>query len=138
MHKLIAELAGAAAHGDVYDDTVGWFIRLLFTFVACPLTILALALDEQLLGGRYRRLSPLGDISYSTYLIHIPLQMALALMALALGIRSHVFMSPFAMMAFFGVLIALGTLSFRCFERPMQKYMRSWRRPRVATAPTPS
>jgi peptidoglycan/LPS O-acetylase OafA/YrhL len=77
IHAVISAVAGAAARGEVYDDMLGWFFRLLFTFIVCPLTILALALDEQLLGGRYRRLSPLGDISYSTYLIHIPLQMSL-------------------------------------------------------------
>jgi peptidoglycan/LPS O-acetylase OafA/YrhL len=138
MHNLIAGFVGTAARGEVYDDTIGWFFRLLFTFIVCPLTVLALALDEQLLGGRYGRLSPLGDISYSTYLIHIPLQMSLALTALSLGIRSHEFMSPFAMMAFFAVLIGLGTLSFRYFERPIQNVIRSWRRPPVATAASPS
>ncbi len=134
MHNLIAALAGTSAHGEVYEDTVGWFFRLIFTFIVCPLTILALALDEQLLGGRYRRLSPLGDISYSTYLIHIPLQMSLALMALSFGINSYEFMSPFVMMAFFAVLIGLGTLSFRYFERPVQRYVRSARLPKFAAA----
>lgn len=134
MHDVIAGIVGAGAHGEIYDDTVGWFFRLLFTFVACPLTVLALALDEQLLGGRYRLLSPLGDISYSTYLIHIPLQMSLALAALSFGIHSYQFMSPFAMIAFFAVLIGLGTLSYRYFERPMQRIIRSLRVPKVLPA----
>lgn len=138
MHNVIAWLAGTAAHGPVYDDVVGWFFRLLFAFIVCPLTILALALDEQLLGGRYRGLSHLGDISYSTYLIHIPLQMSLALIALSLGIKSYEFMSPFVMIAFFAVLVGLGTLSYRYFERPMQRVIRNWKRPSMAAAVSPS
>ena len=96
------------------------------------ITVLALALDEQILGGRYGRLSALGDISYSTYLIHIPLQMSLALAALSLGIKPMQFMSPWAMLAFFAVLIGLGTLSFRYFERPLQRFIRGFRAPRLS------
>jgi len=134
MHNIVAAIVGPGAHGDVYDDRIGWLFRLLFTFVVSPLTILALALEEQILGGRYRRLSALGDISYSTYLIHIPLQMSLALAALALGIKPMAFMSFWVMLAFFAVLIGLGMLSFRYFERPLQRFIRNWRQPRVATA----
>jgi peptidoglycan/LPS O-acetylase OafA/YrhL len=134
VHKLIAHFAGSAARGDVYDDEVGWFFRLMFTFVATPVTILALALDEQLLGGRYRGLSPLGDISYSTYLLHIPLQMMLALIALQIGLHPKDFMQPWVMGAFFLVLIGLGTLSFRHFERPMQRWVRAAGTRKVAAA----
>ena len=132
LHNLIAWIVGAAAHDASYDDLVGWFFRLMFTFIACPITILALALDEQLLGGRYQRLSALGDISYSTYLLQIPLQISLALLALSLGIPSQAFMSPFAVAAFLAVLIGLGTLSFRYFERPMQRFIRRLRVPKLS------
>ena len=135
LHSLIALIVGAGAHGAYfYDDLVGWLFRLLFTFIVCPTTILALALDEQLLGGRYRPLSALGDISYSTYLLQIPLQISLALLALALGIRSNAFMSPFAVAAFLATLIALGTLSYRYFERPVQRFIRALRLPKLSPA----
>lgn len=137
-HNLIGAIAGASAHGEVYDDVVGWIFRLLFTFFVCPLTILALSLDEQLLGGRYKGLTWLGDISYSTYLIQIPLQMSLALVALSLGLPGRAFMSILVMIAFFGLLIGLGLLSFHYFERPMQRYMRNWAKPQVPFSPPQS
>ncbi len=124
MHMIVAWLAGSASQADDYSDYVGWLFRLLFTFVATPVTILALALDEQFLRGRYERLSHLGDISYSTYLLHFPLQMVLVLLALHFGWTWRLFMRLSFMTAFFAVLIGLGALSFRYFERPMQGWIR--------------
>ena len=45
-----------------------------FILVVSPLTLAALALHEQVLAGRYARVAFLGDISYSTYLLHFPMQ----------------------------------------------------------------
>jgi peptidoglycan/LPS O-acetylase OafA/YrhL len=136
LHGLCYWIAGhiSASAGRLYLGWNGWLFRLLFTFVASPLTILALALDEQVLGGRYKRLSPLGDISYSTYLLHFPMQLALALMALSLGLHSSVFETRPAMMAFFSALILLGMVSYRYFERPFQILMRGFARTRLSPA----
>lgn len=97
----------------------------VFIFVVAPLTIAALALHERVLGGsNWRRLSFLGDISYSTYLLHFPLQLTLALIALHFGWAPQIFMTPYALIAFYAALIGLGALSFNIFERPMQKFLR--------------
>ena len=93
---------------------------LPFIFIISPLTIAALALNEQLLGWRLRQLSFLGDISYSTYLLHFPLQLICVLAALRFGLTPMAFMSPLAMLAFFAGLIALGSASYYGFERPLQ------------------
>ena len=81
-------------------------------------------MHEQLHGLRWAALSFLGDISYSTYLLHFPLQMACALLALQFGWAPQDFMHPLAMLAFFAVLVALGTLSHYGFERPLQAIIR--------------
>ena len=99
-------------------------LLLVFILTASPLTILALALHEQVLGGRYRRLSFLGDISYSSYLIHFPMQLALALLALRFGWQPQVFMNGWALLSFYAVLIALSSASYHLFERPMQALIR--------------
>jgi peptidoglycan/LPS O-acetylase OafA/YrhL len=136
MHHLFYWMAGHLSRdlGRLYLGWNGWLFRLLFTFVVSPLTILALALDEQFLGGRYRSLSPLGDISYSTYMLHIPLQLVLALAALSAGIGSRTFESRWVMIAFFAVLIALGTVSYRYLERPLQTVIRGMARTRLSPA----
>jgi peptidoglycan/LPS O-acetylase OafA/YrhL len=99
-------------------------LLLGFILTASPLTILALALHEQVLGGRYKRLSFLGDISYSSYLLHFPMQLGLALLALRLGWQPQAFMNGWALVSFYAVLIALSSASYHLFERPLQSLMR--------------
>jgi peptidoglycan/LPS O-acetylase OafA/YrhL len=107
---------------------------LAFIFIVSPLTLAALALDEKVLGGRYRGLSFLGDISYSTYMLHFPMQLALALIALRFGLTSANFQTGFAMVAFYAVLIAVGALSYKCVERPLQAVIREAVRSRLPAA----
>jgi peptidoglycan/LPS O-acetylase OafA/YrhL len=100
------------------------FYLLLFIFAVSPATILALALGEQVLGASWQRLSFLGDISYSTYLLHFPMQLALALVAAQHDLGPETFENVPALVLFYIVLIGVGALSFRFFERPMQNWLR--------------
>jgi peptidoglycan/LPS O-acetylase OafA/YrhL len=95
-----------------------------FIFVISPLTLAALALHEELFGGAWARLTFLGDISYSTYLIHFPMQLALALIALRMGWTPTNFQTGYAMAAFYAALILLGWLAYARFERPLQALIR--------------
>ena len=95
-----------------------------FDFVLCPLTVLFLALHETLRGRSYAALGFLGDISYSTYLIHFPMQLTLALLAAHYALAPEFFMQGWVMGAFYAVLIGLGWLSYRYFERPLQSLLR--------------
>jgi len=105
-----------------------------FDFGLCPLTVLALALREH--GGRAtaRWLGFLGDISYSTYLIHFPLQLGCVLLAAPLALPLQFFMQGWVMIAFYVALIALGAASYHWFERPAQSWIRSHALP-IAVAP---
>lgn len=95
-----------------------------FDYLLCPLTVLSLALYESTSGRRFVRLAFLGDISYSTYLLHFPLQLFVVLLALHFGLMPAFFMQSWAMLAFLAALIGLGTLSYRYFERPAQDLLR--------------
>jgi peptidoglycan/LPS O-acetylase OafA/YrhL len=68
-------------------------------------------------GGRI-----VGDITYSTYLIHIPLQMLLLLLAAALPFSLT---SEAGFVVFAGLLISLSVLSYHAFEIKAQRYLRS-------------
>ncbi len=103
-----------------------YFFVCVFIFVVSPLTIVALALHEQVLGGRYTRVSFLGDISYSTYMLHFPMQLALVILALRLGWGPAMFQTPLALGLFYAALIGLGMLSYVYFERPLQNAIRGW------------
>ncbi len=88
-----------------------------------PVTVLALALLETRRGTLGKRVAVLGDISYSSYLLHFPLQLALLLGATALGIHAR-YGSAWLLLAFLVVLAALSLASYRCFEMPVQAALR--------------
>jgi peptidoglycan/LPS O-acetylase OafA/YrhL len=97
---------------------------MAFIFVVVPLTLAALALHEELFGGAWARFTLLGDISYSTYLIHFPMQLTLALLALRFGWVPADFMHGYVMVLFYVVLIGLGWASYTFLERPAQFFIR--------------
>jgi peptidoglycan/LPS O-acetylase OafA/YrhL len=95
-------------------------VTLLF-----PLTLLTLAVCEAYRGTLGKRVSFLGNISYSVYLIHFPLQLAAILAAQAFSIPNTIFSSPWTMLGFFCILIPLSLCSYEFFERPLQRTLRS-------------
>ena len=109
---------------DFYSDNSDEFFQLLYIFGVIPLSVAALALSEAVLGARYERFVYLGDISYSTYMIHFPLQLGCALLALTFGFGPAIFMHGWAMLAFYAVLIGLGSLSYFFYEKPAQAFIR--------------
>ncbi len=107
------------ANGEANDKFL-----LAFDCLLCPATVLALALREYLRGPPPRLLSRLGDISYATYMLHFPMQLVLALIALRAGVGSFFFMNGWVMIAFYAALIGAASLSYRFYERPMQSWLR--------------
>jgi len=93
-------------------------------FVLFPTTILSLALLETKRGGLGRRLSFLGDMSYSLYLLHFPLQLTAATAATKLAMTPQLFYSPWFMALFFSVLMLVSFASYRYFEVPVQRLLR--------------
>lgn len=66
----------------------------------------------------------IGDISYSSYLIHFPLQIIFSLCADALGYERDIFYSSKSIVIFMMVLIPLSLLTHHYFEIKSQRYMR--------------
>ncbi|MGD0190838.1 MAG: acyltransferase [Rhizomicrobium sp.] len=106
-----------------------------FILIVAPLTLMALALHEELFGGPYARFTFLGDISYSTYMVHFPMQLTLALLALHFGWKPKDFMTGVAMILFYGAMILVGALSYNYFERPMQALLRGRTKSVVLVSP---
>jgi peptidoglycan/LPS O-acetylase OafA/YrhL len=90
-----------------------------------PVTLLTLALLETYKGRLGSKIRFLGDISYSTYLLHFPLQLLLILLFTVLHIGRNIFYSDIFFIVFFIVLIGLSYLSFHYFEKPVQQWIRS-------------
>jgi peptidoglycan/LPS O-acetylase OafA/YrhL len=96
-----------------------WVVFFLF-----PSTILSLALVETIRGTLGKRVSFIGDLSYSSYLLHFPLQLLTAIIVTALALGQELFYSAWFMVAFYLVLIGLSLLSHSYFELPMQRFLR--------------
>ena len=96
-------------------------LRFAYGLVLFPLTVLGFAAMEPFVAKTAKGLSALGDISYSSYLLHFPLQMLFA----SLVTSGDLFYRPATLGVFFLVLISVSLLSFRYFERPMQRWLRS-------------
>lgn len=90
-----------------------------------PFTLITLASWEARRGTLGRRFAILGDLSYSTYLLHFPLQLLFMMGAFALGVPAFFFYSPWAMLLFFALLIPLSLASYHFLERPAQSFLRS-------------
>jgi peptidoglycan/LPS O-acetylase OafA/YrhL len=114
-------------------------IRFLTTYSYQALfafTIFTLALIETRRGHLGRRFSILGDISYSTYLLHFPLQILFFAIAAAFQAERTFFSTPWSLLLFFVVLIPISTLCHYSFERPVQGWIRRRFLPVRATGPT--
>jgi peptidoglycan/LPS O-acetylase OafA/YrhL len=113
---------------DWYDpDYTNVYFHIAYILTAVPLTVTALALSETVLNlfpRFYKKTTYLGDISYSVYMLHFPLQTACALTALSIGLTPMAFMHWWSMLGFYAVLLVLATLSYRYYEKPMQKWIR--------------
>jgi peptidoglycan/LPS O-acetylase OafA/YrhL len=91
----------------------------VLVIVAIPTVILAFSLNEHRLKWATSKLSWLGDISYSSYLLHFPVMLALVTAGVVLNPRSHIHLTVYLT----GIVI-LSLICFRYVERPMQNQLR--------------
>lgn len=97
----------------------------LLGVVAYPSAILLLAALQSVRQELGRGLRLVGDITYSTYLLHFPIQLGLILL-----VKSKIavidFMNPIVFLLFFGLVLAASIPTYYRFERPMQRLCRRW------------
>ncbi|WP_280711687.1 acyltransferase [Bradyrhizobium sp. BR13661] len=127
----------------VYDASLGDALvnRLTFgrhliptlsvTAILFPMTVLTFSLHESLFDSKYLRLAWLGNISYSSYLLHFPIQLTIAVFFFLNYLSLEFIKSRALFVLFFAVLIALSAAAFKYFELPMQNSLRQLaKRPR--------
>lgn len=109
-----------------YANPLFIVFKYLF-FVPCVVFLFVLA-EDMFASQRWAAAGGLGDLTYSSYMWHFPIQLA-AVTALDLaGVSRSVFESPLLLLAFIAIVFALGALSFRWLERPAQRWLRrKWR-----------
>jgi peptidoglycan/LPS O-acetylase OafA/YrhL len=111
---------------------------LVLDMLTYPSLVLFLASVQERVPLMGRRVRLVGDITYSTYLLHFPLQLAVLLLVKA-GLLFIDFSEPAVWVIFFATLIGLSSVSFHLFEMPVQRLLRSrlLMKPVVAVAKSP-
>ena len=99
--------------------------QFVWVFGLIPATVFFLTNVELSTGWTAKRIAWVGDITYSSYLLHFPLQLV-AVLLVGVGILPEEFyMSVYGLVGFFVVLIYISRLSYRKFELPAQSILRA-------------
>lgn len=93
--------------------------------VAFPVTVAALAAVNTVIPGLFRRGAWLGEISYSVYLLHFPLQIVFVLVVDGLGFQRDIFRQEWMLIVFVTVLLASSHFCYRMLELPMKHWIRT-------------
>jgi len=95
-------------------------------YILFPLTLFSLVLIEIDHGpGFLKSVSWVGDISYSSYLLHFPLQL-LFVLGVSMGLLNpNFYLNPVYLIVYFSILIPVSYITFIGFERPIQNAIRS-------------
>lgn len=118
---IIALLAMAAPFLDLGNEDSD---RLATWLMAAVPPLLFLAAQEWRALERFERpIQAAGNLTYSTYLTHFPLQLTIAIIALATGIKLPVDEAWF-LIAYLGMTIVIGRIVFIRFEAPIQTLIR--------------
>ncbi|MDM5178183.1 acyltransferase [Massilia sp. DJPM01] len=75
--------------------------------------------------GAQTLFSRLGNLTYASYLLHFPLQLAIALVCGALGCAIP-WRSPWLLLGFLGATFALSHVCYHRVELPLQAWIRAW------------
>jgi peptidoglycan/LPS O-acetylase OafA/YrhL len=112
----------------------GWDTTEGFVYGLIPLTLLALGLRQDrwrtpwLSRQRLHSLSWIGDISYSLYLLHFPVQIAVMIWLARWPYEQRVAVlgSPWFFIAFMTVTTVLARWSYTYFEMPARKTLKTF------------
>jgi len=96
-----------------------YYLKLL----VFPLALINLVLAERHLIKHLKFLTWIGNVTYSSYLLHFPLQLIFVLSTLYLHIEWN-FNSKITFIIFFSTLITLSLISYYKFELPVQSIIR--------------
>ncbi|MEY4916626.1 MAG: hypothetical protein RL616_539 [Verrucomicrobiota bacterium] len=115
---------GAAPDNFVIGQTIILLTTYSYDLFLFPATLVLLALWETKRGTLGRRLAFLGNISYSSYLLHFPLQLLVIILAIRCGWPKSLFTNPAALLVFLGLVIGVSLASYHWFEKPLQHWLR--------------
>lgn len=105
-------------------------VCLLFLAMSCVIAFTRLG--ESVFRLPFRHCAFLGNATYSSYLLHFPLQLLIVVVVDSMGWGRSIFYSPISFLAFLSLVIGLSLLVHRHFEMPAQNRIKG-----ALTAPPP-
>jgi len=126
----LATHAAATIHHPDLQSKLAERLSRLFVYNAVviavyPAALLVLANIEPALKGIAKPLAKLGNISYSSYLLHFPLQLVCMMVFGAATMQSVGYSGEAVFALFFAVLLALSFASHAYLEIPVQRWLRA-------------
>ncbi|MBK8807721.1 MAG: acyltransferase [Bacteroidales bacterium] len=106
------------------DYIVQVILKYFATAVLFPLTIFSLVIAETYKGSLGKRISIIGDLTYSMYLLHFPLQMIFIFIFYAFSLPKDYFFNEWLLVLFIIILFLASYFSFVKVEKPLQKFLR--------------
>ena len=122
---LAAIVVGVVAMIAVNELSIPLPLSLQLSFVFGAI-IFTLAAGESAFGNSATKpLRWIGDITYSSYLLHSPIQIAFLVLVGNGLIDGAIVLSPLFYLAYFAFVCGASWLTFKYFERPAQKFIRN-------------
>lgn len=104
---------------------IWWSEQAVLVFAGCAI-ISILATLETVLPSIARRLRSLGDISYSLYLVHVPIQATVLFFADIALDGSRAFADSWWLLpTFAGISVVIAHFTYKWFERPAGRFVRT-------------
>jgi peptidoglycan/LPS O-acetylase OafA/YrhL len=141
MRPAALPIAGCAAVAMLAALTFGLYRvnSASVLLLATSSVIVFTRLGETVFGVPFRCFAFLGNATYSSYLLHFPLQLFMVIVVDAIGWERNIFYSPIIFLAFLSLVVGLSLVVHRYFEMPAQNFIRvgakfSFRRSSAAAA----
>lgn len=98
-------------------------IKHFFLIIFAPALIYIGAIEFKVSRKIQNWIEALGNMTYSSYLIHLPMQLLIVLMLAALDIAIP-FYSPYFLILYMALVLCLSRIIYLRFEKPMQDFIR--------------
>jgi peptidoglycan/LPS O-acetylase OafA/YrhL len=132
---LGAMCAGAGVCALLVVNAVDFNLVVIVILAVCLVLVFA-GFGEMKCGPIFRSMAFLGNATYSSYLVHFPIQLGLVIILDALGYDRAFFRSYIALVAYLAVVIVISLAVFHLLESPAQSWLRNRARSALKTPPS--
>jgi peptidoglycan/LPS O-acetylase OafA/YrhL len=105
-------------------DVIGLNLGVMVILDVCLVVSFA-RFGEMKCGSVFKHIAFLGNATYSSYLVHFPIQLGMVMALDYMGFSRTVFFSDIALVTYLGLVISISLVVYYLFESPAQDWLRS-------------